>query len=284
MAACIRAADPWAGVAAVLGDAGLVGRTLCVHDALRLALDVGVADIVPDAAAAGRTALLRTLGVPPTRAGVTRLDYLNWAGSCWKMIVTSQAERLDTLLTCWSVAAGERISDVSLLADTDGNVVADAAPGVPAAQTRARVDTLLVAAGAVCRAVGVTYTLGPAVGRDTLHARQAGAPALVPRHPRRRGVRPAGVRLAWIYCLHWFYSCKTKTATLLSNLHESCLFFSTNESLDNDNIRNVFSSFKVLHDGKYLWEAILASTKINLIIMLQDAKWCNLKLLFMTDI
>ena len=60
-----------------MADAGQRGRTLLADHTLRSTLDVGVAGVVPDTPAGGRTSLLGTLGIPPTGRGVTGLYHLN---------------------------------------------------------------------------------------------------------------------------------------------------------------------------------------------------------------
>ena len=69
-----------ARIAALLTDTGQVARTLGVYDALRLALDVRVADIVGDASAGGSVAVLRALGVDSARRRVAGFDNLGPAG------------------------------------------------------------------------------------------------------------------------------------------------------------------------------------------------------------
>ena len=72
-------AHPGTRVHAVLAHARQVARTLGVDHTLRLALDVGVAGVVPDAGAAGGPLAFCTVGVAATGGGVARLDHFNWA-------------------------------------------------------------------------------------------------------------------------------------------------------------------------------------------------------------
>ena len=71
----VEATDPGTGVYTVLGDTGQVTWTLSVQDTLRLALNVGVALVVPDAGAAGGQPLLRADGVDTARRWVTGFRY-----------------------------------------------------------------------------------------------------------------------------------------------------------------------------------------------------------------
>ena len=63
----VHTADTRARVPAVLVDAGLVAGTLGVDGALRLALDVRVADVVSDTLAGCSSAALGTLGISAAR-------------------------------------------------------------------------------------------------------------------------------------------------------------------------------------------------------------------------
>ena len=71
----VEATDSRTWVYAVLGDTGQVTSTLGVYDTLWLALDVGVAPVVPDTGAAGGQSLLGADGVNATRRGVTGFRY-----------------------------------------------------------------------------------------------------------------------------------------------------------------------------------------------------------------
>ena len=74
----MHAAHPGTGVHAVLIDARQMARTLGIDDALRLALDVGVARVVPDAGAGGRLlAGLCAYGIDAAGRGVARLVNLH---------------------------------------------------------------------------------------------------------------------------------------------------------------------------------------------------------------
>ena len=68
-----------ARVHAVLVDAGLVPGTLGVDCALRLALDVRVANVVPDTGAAGGPLAFCTVGVAATGGGIAGLYHFNGA-------------------------------------------------------------------------------------------------------------------------------------------------------------------------------------------------------------
>ena len=70
--------------------------------------------------------------------------------------------RADRLTRRRSPTGGERVPDVSLVADADGDVVGHLAVGMAAAEARAGVDTLGVAARLGRGTVGVDDALGPA--------------------------------------------------------------------------------------------------------------------------
>ena len=78
MTAGVEAADPGAGVHAVLGHAGQVARTFGVHRALRLTCNVRVARVVQDAGAGGGLVPLSTHCVGAAGGGVAGINYLNW--------------------------------------------------------------------------------------------------------------------------------------------------------------------------------------------------------------
>ena len=75
MAACIGAADPGAGVAALVLDAGQRDGALRVDGALVLALDIWVALQAGETGAGGSAAPLATFGINPTGRGPTGIDY-----------------------------------------------------------------------------------------------------------------------------------------------------------------------------------------------------------------
>jgi hypothetical protein len=81
----VHAAHPRARVHAVLVHARQMPRTLRIDDTLRLALDVGVAGVVPDAGAGGcLTAGLGAHGVDAAGRGVARLFDLYRQNGAWK--------------------------------------------------------------------------------------------------------------------------------------------------------------------------------------------------------
>jgi hypothetical protein len=77
----VHAAHPRTRVHAVLVHARQMPRTLRIDDALRLALDVGVAGVVPDAGAGGGLGPHCALRIDAAGAGVAGLHLLNrWCG------------------------------------------------------------------------------------------------------------------------------------------------------------------------------------------------------------
>ena len=75
----VRAAHAGTRVHTMLIDTRLVPGTLGVDCALRLALDVRVANVVPDTGAAGGPLAFCTVGVAATGGGIARLDHFNGA-------------------------------------------------------------------------------------------------------------------------------------------------------------------------------------------------------------
>ena len=73
-------------------------------------------------------------------------------------------------LTGWSVATGKRITDESLVANTERDVVPNSAVCILATETRARINALLGSACQLHRTVRVELTLRTAIGRLTDHA------------------------------------------------------------------------------------------------------------------
>ncbi len=77
----MRTAHPWTRIPTLVVDAGPGAGTLRVHCALRLALDVGVAGVVPDAGAGGGLDPHCALRIDAAGAGVAGLHLLNrWCG------------------------------------------------------------------------------------------------------------------------------------------------------------------------------------------------------------
>ena len=174
-----------ARVHTVLVDAGQVAGTLLVAGALRLALHVGVTNVVPDALAGGRLVALRALGVDAARRGVAGLDDLN-----------------GSLRGGGGVAHREGIAHIVAVAGTQRDVVAHPAEGVHATHARTGVHAFLVLTSLVGGTVRVKLALRPAVGWGAKHARQAGAVASVSVASRRVAVASTRIRLAWILCHH----------------------------------------------------------------------------------
>jgi hypothetical protein len=87
----------------------------------------------------------------------------------------------------------EGITNVALVADTDGDMVPDTAVGVLPTETRTEVLALPSDAGLVKGAVRVDHTLRSTVGWGTNHFRQAGALALSTNVSCRMRIWTAGV-------------------------------------------------------------------------------------------
>ena len=78
-----------------------------------------------------------------------------------------------------SVASAEGVSLVSLIADTNGDMVPDSAVGIDATKARTGILAFPVDAGQLLRAVRVDNALGATVGWRADHLRHAGAVASV---------------------------------------------------------------------------------------------------------
>ena len=123
---------PGARVHTLVADTGQSLGTVGVDGTLGLALDVRVALEAGVAGARGRLVPVRALGVDATRTGPTGINDLRSRGGGG-----------------WSVAAGERVPDVSLVTDAQRHVVPDSAVGIDAAQAWTGVLALSVDAGLV---------------------------------------------------------------------------------------------------------------------------------------
>lgn len=105
-------------------------------------------------------------------------------------------------LTCNRTASRERIAFESRLAAADGSMINDAALGVEAARSDARISTFLIGARKRQRAVLVDGTFRAAVGRRAEHAWQAGAHCAVVS----RVTFGVGAARRWdARCGRWFF-------------------------------------------------------------------------------
>ena len=163
----VRAADPGTRVLTLVLNTGQGHSTVGVDRALRLALDVRVAEHLRQAGAGGGAVSLVAPGIGSARRGSARVDDLwSWRGRGW------------------SVALRERIADEALVTDTDWHMVSNSAVGIDAAEARTRVLAFSADAGLVRRTVRVDNTLWAAVWREAFHVWEAGALALIPVPPR----------------------------------------------------------------------------------------------------
>ena len=113
-------------------------------------------------------------------------------------------------LTCNLKTLRKRIPRVSLVTDTDGNVVPHSAVGIDTAQSRAWVLAFSVNAGLVGGTVRVYDTLWSTVGGRADHFRETRTLAPVTDISWRIAVRTAGVRLAGVKHVR-FGSCSKQT-------------------------------------------------------------------------
>ena len=112
---------------------------------------------------------------------------------------------LNNFRLTWSLATRKWISDKAILTDTVRIVVSHNTVCIPAAETGAGVDTLLVFASFVSGTVNIVETLGSAVGREPSHAGQAGTVTSSVLPHWRVGIRTTGVWLTGIICFHRQY-------------------------------------------------------------------------------
>lgn len=138
---------PGTWVPTLVVEASLVPGTLWVHRTLGLALNIGVAHIIQDAATRRSITSLRAIGISTTWGWVARLNHFYWSRSC-----------------AWSVTLCKGVSYEALVADTQGNVVANLAVGVNTTKARTRVLALSANTSPICWAVCIDQTLGSAVG------------------------------------------------------------------------------------------------------------------------
>ena len=96
-------------------------------------------------------------------------------------------------LTWLEITGRERIPDVSLVTDTDGDVGPDPTVGIDAAQTGTGVPAMPVDTGQLRGAMVVDLALWPAVWRASYHVRQAGALAATTNIPWWQTVGSTGV-------------------------------------------------------------------------------------------
>lgn len=106
-------------------------------------------------------------------------------------------------LTCWSLAVYKWISNISLVADTIGNMVPHITIGITPTYSWTRVDTLLLPAGSIRGTIWVEDAFGLTVRRGSSHAGQAGAVTAVSVPPRRIAVGSTGVGITWILWDNW---------------------------------------------------------------------------------
>ena len=178
-------AHPGAGVHTLVADTGQPLGAVRVDGALGLTLNVRVALEAGITRARGRLIPVGALSIDATGAGATGVNDLWRRGGGG-----------------WSVAAGEWVSNVSLVTDAERHVIPDFAVGIDTAEARTRILTLSVDARLVLGALGVDNTLWPAVWRLANHVRQTRAVTRAPQIAGRIGVGAAGVGVTRIFYYH----------------------------------------------------------------------------------
>ena len=159
---CMGAADPGAGVHALVSDTCLVCWTVVVDCALRLTLSVRISKHFRQACARCSTISFIAYCIDATWRRIARVyDLRPWG------------------LSGNSVASAEGVSLISLIADTNGDMVPDSAVGIDATKARTGILAFPVDAGQLLRAVRVDNALRATVGWRADHLRHAGAVASV---------------------------------------------------------------------------------------------------------
>ena len=125
---------PGTRVHTLVADTGQPLGAVGVDRALGLALNVRVALEAGVTRARGRLVPVCALSIDATGAGAAWVNDLRWRGGGG-----------------WSVAAGEWVSNVSLVTDAQGHVIPDTAVGIDATEAGTGVLTLSVDAGLVLR-------------------------------------------------------------------------------------------------------------------------------------
>ena len=110
------------------------------------------------------------------------------------------------LLTWLEITTGEWIPNISLVANTDGNMIPDPAVGIDATQAGTGILALAVDTRLVGWTIGIDDAFRSAVGRRSNHFRQAGAIASVPNSSGRIGVGSTGIGITWVYIFHYWLS------------------------------------------------------------------------------
>ena len=177
----MSSADSGTGIFALVADAGFVGWTVGVDGTLVFALNVGVTLKSREADTGSSLISLPAFCVDSTWRRVAGVNDLRSDASCWR-----------------SSALAEGVTNVALIADADGHMVADAAVGIDSTETRTGVLALATDASLVRGAVRVDHTLGAAVGRGPYHFRQTRAATLAANISWRVGVWSTGVGVAGV--------------------------------------------------------------------------------------
>ena len=132
--------------------------TLRVDQTLRSAAHIGVSNVVLDTPTGPGSVPGAALRVGPAGRGIAGVDDLRPGDDL-------RQER----------TAGERISAVARGAGTDGVVIDSRTASIVTTGSHTGVATLLGDTGQAGRTLRIEDTLGPAVGRDSYEAGQAGA-------------------------------------------------------------------------------------------------------------
>ena len=181
--------NTWTRVNTLVIDTSLVVRALGVDWTFWLTFNVGISKHFWETCAWCCSVALPTHSIDATRGWLAGINNFG----CWRC-----AHRFPAF---W-----EWISEITLEADAQWQVIADLASGIDAAQTGTRILALAVDTSLVGRAVWVDHAFGTAVGRRADHFWLAGAAATVADDLGRVGIGPAGVGVAGIFSYDWFYS------------------------------------------------------------------------------
>ena len=135
-------AHPGAGVHTLVADTGQVPGAVRVDGALRLTLNVRVALEAGVTGTGGGSVPVGTLSIDPTGRGTAGINDL-WCRGYRRKIVKKIFCFCENL-TCLSVTAGEWISNIALVTNTQRDVVSDPAVSIDSTESRTGILTFSV--------------------------------------------------------------------------------------------------------------------------------------------
>ena len=193
--------DPRAGVDTLVSNTSQGGGTVGVDGALGLTLNVRVALEARETGTGGGSVPVGTLSIDTTGRGTAGINDL-WCRGYRRKIV-KKIFCFCVNLTCLSVTAGEWISNIALVTNTQRDVVSDPAVSIDSTESRTGILTLSVDACFVLRTFRVDNTFRSAVWRAPNHLGQTSAVTRTAEVPGRIAVWTAGVRITGILYYDW---------------------------------------------------------------------------------